>query len=93
MSQETYADCGCDSDATRVMLRWRGIAPVIGARAAKHGSGCGGVHCVVERSIGWLKSMRRMRLRYERLVVIQRAWNSLAASVVCLRLLRGSMHG
>jgi hypothetical protein len=28
-----------------------------------------------------------MRVRYDRLAVIQEAWNSLAASVICFRIL------
>ena len=42
---------------------------------------------VVERTISWLKGLRRMRVRYDRLGVIQDAWTSLAASVICFRLL------
>jgi transposase len=40
---------------------------------------------VMERTISWLKGMRRMRLRYDRLAMMHLAWNALAASVICLR--------
>ena len=42
---------------------------------------------MVERTISWLKGLRRMRIRYDRLAVLQDAWNTLAACVICFRLL------
>jgi transposase len=87
LPDEAYADRGYDSDATRGLLAWLGIEPHIGRRRAAHGSGLGKVRWVVERTISWLKGLRRMRVRYDRLGVIQEAWNTLAASVICFRLL------
>jgi len=81
-----YADRGYDSDDTRWLLRWLGIEPVIAKRRTPHGSGLGKVRWVVERTIGWLKGLRRMRIRYDRLRVIQEAWNTLAAAVICFRI-------
>jgi transposase len=82
-----YADRGYDSGATRWLLAWLGIEPKIARRKTAHGSGLGKVRWVVERTISWLKGLRRMRVRYDRLAVIQDAWTSLAASVICFRLL------
>jgi transposase len=87
LPDELYADRGYDSDATRGILRWLGIEPHIARRKAAHGSGLGRVRWVVERTISWLKGLRRMRVRYDRLGVIQEAWNTLAASAICFRLL------
>jgi transposase len=87
LPDELYADRGYDSEATRWLLRWLGIEPHIGKRKTAHGSGLGKVRWVVERTISWLKGLRRMRVRYDRLGVIQDAWTSLAASVICFRLL------
>jgi hypothetical protein len=42
---------------------------------------------VVERTISWLKGLRRMRVRYDRLGVIRDAWTTLAASVICFNIL------
>jgi transposase len=81
------ADAGYDSEATRWLLRWLGIEPKIRKQRGEHGSGLGKVRWVVERTISWLKGLRRMRVRYDRLGVIQDAWTSLAASVICFRLL------
>jgi transposase len=87
LPDEAYADRGYDSDPTRGILRWLGVEPHIGRRGAAHGSGLGKVRWVVERTISWLKGLRRLRVRYDRLGVIQEAWNTLAASVICFRLL------
>ncbi len=82
-----YADRGYDCEATRWLLAWLGIEPHIAKRKTPHGSGLGKVRWVVERTISWLKGLRRMRIRYDRLGVIQDAWDTLAACVICFRLL------
>jgi transposase len=87
MPDELYADRGYDSEATRWLLRWLGIEPHIAKRKTPHGSGLGKIRWVVERTISWLKGLRRLRIRYDRLAVIQEAWNTLAACVICFRLL------
>lgn len=84
---ELYADRGYDSEATRWLLRWMGIEPHIAKRGTAHGSGLGQVRWVVERTIAWIKGLRRMRVRYDRLGVIRGAWTSLAASVICFNIL------
>ena len=88
LPDEAFADRGYDSDDTRHLLRWLGIEPRIARRKTEHGSGLGKVRWVVERTIGWLKGLRRMRVRYDRLKVIQDAWNTLAAAVICFRIAR-----
>src|SRR5262245_35228370 len=82
-----YADRGYDSDGTRLLLSWLGIEPHIARRKTPHGSGLGKVRWVVERTISWLKGLRRMRVRYDRLGVISDAWTTFAASVICFRIL------
>jgi transposase len=84
---ELYADRGYDSDSTRWLLRWLGVEPHIGRRGTPHGSGLGKVRWVVERTISWVKGLRRMRVRYDRLGVIRDAFTTLAASVICFRIL------
>ena len=64
-----------------------GIEPHIARRRTEHDSGLGKVRWVVERTIGWLKGLRRVRVRYDRLGVIMDAWTTLAASVICFRIL------
>ena len=87
MPDQLYADRGYDSEGTRWLLAWLGIEPKVAKRGSEHGSGLGRVRWVVERTISWLKGLRRMRVHYDRLGVIQEAWNTLAASVICFRLL------
>jgi transposase len=82
-----FADAGYDNEATRWLLRWLGIEPFIRKKHGEHGSGLGKIRWVVERTISWLKGLRRMRIRYDRLGVIQDAWTTLAACVICFRLL------
>lgn len=85
--KKLYADAGYDCAATRAILRWLGIEPHIRKRGENHGSHLGRVRWVVERTISWIKGLRRMRVRYDRLSVILDAWTSLAAAVVCLHIL------
>jgi transposase len=87
LPDELYADRGYDSDSARWLLAWLGIAPRIARRGVSHGSGLGRVRWVVERTISWLKGLRRMRVRYDRLGVIRDAFTTLAASVICFRIL------
>jgi transposase len=88
MPDEAYADRGYDSEPLRALLRWLGIEPHIARRRTAHGSGLGKIRWVVERTISWLKGLRRLRVRYDRLGVIINAWATLAASVICFRILR-----
>jgi transposase len=82
-----YADAGFDCEATRTLLRWLGIEPHIRYRNDKHGSHLGRVRWVVERTISWIKGLRRMRVRYDRSGTSIDAWTSIAAAVVCLHIL------
>ena len=87
LPDEAYADRGYDSEATREFLRWLGIEPHIAKRRTPHGSGLGKIRWVVERTISWMKGLRWLRVRYDRLGVIMDAWASVAASVICFRIL------
>lgn len=82
-----YGDAGFDSESTRCILRWLGIEPHIRRRGDEHGSHLGRVRWVVERTISWIKGLRRMRVRYDRSAMSINAWTSIAAAVVCLHIL------
>ena len=82
-----YADAGYDSNATRELLMVMGIEPIIRRRNTPHGSHLGKVRWVVERTISWIKGLRRMRIRYDRHPIIIDAWNQLALAAVCFRIL------
>jgi transposase len=85
--KKLYADAGFDCEATRSLLRWLGIEPHIRHRDDEHGSHLGRVRWVVERTISWVKGLRRMRVRYDRSAISIDAWTSVAAAVVCLNIL------
>lgn len=87
LPDEAYADRGYDNDWARALLNWLGIEPKIARRKTAHGSGLGKTRWVVERTIAWIKGLRRMRVRYDRLAVIRNAWTTLAACVVCFSIL------
>jgi len=81
------ADAGYDSEATRSLLSWMGIKPLIRKRGAPHGSHLGKVRWVVERTISWFKGYRRLRFRYDRTKPMIEAWAKLAAVGICFRIL------
>jgi transposase len=85
--KKLYGDAGFDCEATRIILRWLGIEPHIRHRNGKHGSHLGRVRWVVERTISWIKGLRRMRVRYDRSGPSIDAWTTIAAAVVCLHIL------
>lgn len=85
--KKLYADAGYDCEATRSLLRWLGIEPHIRRCSEEHGSHLGRVRWVVERTISWIKGLRRMRLRYDRSDTTIDAWTTIAAAVVCLHIL------
>lgn len=83
---DASADRGYDRERNRLLLRWLLIEPHLAQRRTPHGSGLGRVRWVVERTNAWIKGLRRMRVRWDRLAIIQSAWNALAMSVICFRL-------
>jgi transposase len=87
---QLYADAGYDSDGTRELLLVMGIKPIIRRRNTSHGSHLGQIRWVVERTISWIKGLRRMRLRYDHHATIIDAWNHLALAAVCFRILNQS---
>ena len=60
------ADRAYDSRRHRAALRERGITPRVAKRKSVHGSGLGKDRWVIERTIAWLHSNRRLDRRYNR---------------------------
>ncbi|MEZ6092517.1 MAG: IS5 family transposase [Pirellulaceae bacterium] len=87
LPDQVIADAGYDSEATRTLLSWMGIEPLIRKRSAPHGSHLGRVRWVVERTISWFKGFRRLRFRYDRTEPMIAAWARLAAVAICFQLL------
>lgn len=84
--QDAYADAGYDSEDARTVLRWLGIEPHIRKKGTEHGSGLGKVRWVVERTISWVKGMRRLRIRYDRKIEMISAWLSIAQAAICFHI-------
>lgn len=85
--EAVQADRAYHSASVDSILRWLGITPVIAKRNTPHGSGLGKTRWVVERTFGWIRGFRRLRVRFDRTDAIYNAWNSLAAAVICWRIL------
>ena len=81
--QIVQGDRGYSSEPHRQRLRERGITPVLAKIGSPHGSGLGKTRWQVERSIAWLHSFRRLKIRYERYAHIHEAFLSLACALIC----------
>ena len=82
-----YADRGYDHDKYQRLIRAKGVKHRIGRRGVEHGSGLGKHRYVVERTIALLHWCRRLRIRWEIRDDIHEALLSLAAALICWRLL------
>lgn len=82
-----FGDRGDDSDPHRSRWRRRGIRPWIARRKTSHGSGLGRYRWYVERTLSWLHSFGRLRVRTDRTPAIHDAFLRIACAIICLRLL------
>src|SRR5262249_13606053 len=65
----------------------RGIRPLLapyGNSKHQHGSGLGKTRYVVERTLSWFGSFRRIKFCYERTAEHFQAFHELAASLICI---------
>lgn len=81
--KQLYADRAYDSMPHRILLRNRGIEPVIPKRRTANGSGLGKYRWVVERTISWLHQYRRLRVRYEKRADIHEAFMTIGCALIC----------
>jgi transposase len=80
-----HGDKGYDIPRVRRYLRRRGIAACI-ARIGRDSSARLGRHrWVVERTLGWLLSYKRLALRYDRTAATMTAPDRLAITSICAR--------
>jgi transposase len=80
---ELYGDRAYDSEPHREQMRQRDIDPHFARRRTPHGSGLGVYRWVVERTVSWLHSFRRLRLRTDRNGQVQEAFVALASAIIC----------
>jgi transposase len=81
-------DRGYDSEPARRILRQNKIVPELARRRTEHGSGLGKTRWVVERTIAWLHSFRRLKIRYEKFSAPHEAFLSLACALICWNFLK-----
>jgi transposase len=79
-----HADKGYDYPRRRYLTR-RGIGVRIARRGVEDSTRLGRVRWVVERTMAWLLSYRRLALRYERSRTSVEALLTLACALICLR--------
>jgi len=84
------ADKAYDSMAHRISLWVRGIEPLIPRRGTTDDQALGSLRWVVERTIAWLRQMRRLRVRYERRPDIHLAFLILGCIRICFNSLTAS---
>ena len=83
--EKLHADKGYDYPRCRRYLTRRGIGVRIARRGVEDSTRLGRVRWVVERTMAWLLSYRRLALRYERSRTSVEALLTLACALICLR--------
>ncbi|HEX5505414.1 MAG TPA: IS5 family transposase [Thermomicrobiales bacterium] len=78
-----HADKGYDVRRCRRYLRRRGIACRIARKGVESKTKLGRHRWVVERTLAWLHSNRRLAIRYERLEAIHQAFLDLGCALIC----------
>lgn len=81
-------DAAYGSLAHRVRCALRNIVPVLAAPRQPHGSGLGRMRYVVERTLAWFGSYRRLKLCYERWAQHFQSFHELAAALICANKLK-----
>ena len=84
------ADRAYDSRRHRSALRERSITPKIAKRNTTHGSALGKDRWVIERTIAWLHSNRRLDRRYDRRDDIHEAFLTIGCALICHQQLQHS---
>ena len=80
-----HGDKGYDIPRVRRYLRRRGISARISRIGVGSSTRLGRHRWVVERTLGWLLSYKRLALRYDRTAMTMTALARLAAILICAR--------
>jgi transposase len=78
-----HGDKAYNSAANRAALRQRHILPRLARKGIEAKERLGRHRWVVERTMAWLHSFRRLAVRYERRADIHEAFLRLAAALIC----------
>lgn len=82
-----YGDRAYGSKKNRDGLKARGVQSRLARQGTPHGSGLGKVRYVVERSLAWVGQARRLKIRYDRLAAMHRAFHFLQLARICCKVL------
>src|SRR5262245_8575966 len=69
-------------------LKERGIEDHLAQPRTPHGSGLGTIRWVVESTLSWVGQARRLKVRYERLPAMHRAFHYLRLAQICCKVLQ-----
>src|SRR3954454_6036698 len=69
-------------------LKERGIEDHLAQPRTPHGSGLGKIRWVVESTLAWVGQARRLKIRYERLPAMHRAFHYLRLAQICCKVLQ-----
>jgi transposase len=85
--RKLHADKAYDAKKCRQALRKRGIKSRIARKGKESSERLGRHRWVVERTLAWMASYRRLAVRYERRANIHEAFLHLGCSLICLNYL------
>jgi transposase len=83
-----YGDRAYGNARTRTGLKQRGIEDHLARPRTAHGSGLGKIRYVVERGLAWVGQARRLKIRYDRLPAMHRAFHLLRLALICCKVLQ-----
>lgn len=69
-------------------LKRRRIQDHLARQRTPHGSGLGKIRWVVERTLSWIGQARRLKIRYDKLPSIHRAFHFLQLARICCKILQ-----
>jgi len=69
-------------------LQERGIEDHLARQRTPHGSGWGKIRYVGERSLAWVGQARRLKIRYDKLPSVHRAFHLLQLARICCTILQ-----
>jgi transposase len=83
-----YGDRQYGTPRNREGLKKRRIKSYLARQRTPHGSGLGKVRWVVESALAWVGQARRLKVRYERLAAMHRAFHFLQLARICCKILQ-----
>jgi transposase len=83
-----YGDRAYGNARNSEELKKRRIEDHLARQRTPHGSGLGKIRYVVERGLAWVGQARRLKIRYDRLPAMHRAFHLLRLALICCKVLQ-----